>query len=79
MRLNGDSTKLIGLKARLRYKDGSSGPMYEYVTKYGYRKEAPSHFIFGVRSPVEVIEIIDRFKVSELKIVPGKTSYTWNY
>jgi hypothetical protein len=53
--------------------------MYEYVPKYGYRKEAPSHFIFGVRSPVEVIEIIDQFKEIELKIVPGKTSYTWNY
>ena len=79
LRLNGDSTKLIGLKARLRYKGGSKGPMYEYVPKYGYRKEAPRYFIFGSRVTVEVIEIIDRFKVSELKIVPGKSSYTWNY
>ena len=79
LRLNGDSTKMIGLKARLRYKDGSKGPMYEYVTKYGYRKEAPKYFIFGARVTVEVIEIIDRFKVSELKIVPGQSTYTWNY
>jgi hypothetical protein len=78
LRLNGDSTKLIGLKARLRYKDGSKGPMYEYVPKYGYRKEAPKYFIFGARVTVEVIEIIDRFKVSELKIVPGQSTYTWN-
>jgi hypothetical protein len=79
LRLNGDSTKLIGLKARLRYKDGSKGPMYEYVPKYGYRKEAPKYFIFGALVTVEVIEIIDRFKVSELKIVPGQSTYTWNY
>jgi hypothetical protein len=79
LRLNGDSTKLIGLKARLRYKDGRKGPMYEYVPKYGYRKEAPKYFIFGARVTVEAIEIIDRFKVSELKIVPGQSTYTWNY
>jgi hypothetical protein len=79
LRLNGDSTKLIGLKARLRYKDGRKGTMYEYVPKYGYRKEAPKYFIFGARVTVEAIEIIDRFKVSELKIVPGQSTYTWNY
>ncbi len=78
LRLNGDSTKLIGLKARLLYKDGSKGPMYEYVPKYGYRKEAPQYFIFGTRVTVDAIEIIDRFKVSELKIVPGQSTYTWN-
>ena len=79
LRLSGDSAKLIGLKARLLYKDGSKGPMYEYVPKYGYRKEAPQYFIFGARVTVEAIEIIDRFKVSELKIVPGQSAYTWNY
>ena len=79
LRLNGDSIKLIGLKARLLYKDGTKGPMYEYVPKYGYRKEAPKYFIFGARVTVEVIEIIDRFKVGELKIVPGQSTYTWNY
>jgi hypothetical protein len=78
LRLNGDSTKLIGLKARLRYKDGSKGPLYEYIPKYGYRKEAPSHFIFGVRSPVEAIEIIDLDTLRELKIVPDRSTYSWN-
>jgi hypothetical protein len=78
LRLNGDSTKLIGLKARLRYKDGSKGPLYEYTPKYGYRKEAPSHFIFGVRSPVEAIEIIDLDTLRELKIVPDRSTYSWN-
>jgi hypothetical protein len=75
LRLNGDSAKLIGLKARLHYKDGSKGPIYEYTPKYGYRKEAPNHFIFGVRSPVEAIEVIDRSTMQELKIVPGRSTY----
>jgi len=78
LRLNGDSAKLIGLKARLHYKDGSKGPIYEYVPKYGYRKETPKYFIFGVRSPVEAIEIIDSDTLRELKIVPGQSTYSWN-
>ena len=75
LKLKGDSLNLIGLKARLRYKDRNKGPIYEYTPKYGYRKEAPNHFIFGVRSPVEAIEVIDRSTMQELKIVPGRSTY----
>jgi len=75
LKLKGDSLNLIGLKARLRYKDGNNGPLYEYTPKYGYRKEAPNHFIFGVRSPVEAIEVIGRSAKQELKIVPGRSTY----
>ena len=75
LKLKGDSLNLIGLKARLRYKDRNKGPIYEYTPKYGYRKEAPNHFIFGVRSPVEAIEVINRSTMQELKIVPGRSTY----
>jgi hypothetical protein len=73
LQLTGDSLKLIGLKARLRYRDGSQGPLYEYTPKYGYRKEAANHFIFGIRAPVEAIEIIG---LGELPVVPGQVAYT---
>ena len=75
---NWNSLNLVGIKVRLRYKDESQGPLYEYTPKYGYRKEAPNYFIFGVCSPAEAIEIIDRDTLRELKIVPDRSTYSWN-
>ena len=78
LQLNGNTLDLIGLKARLRYRDGSKGPLYEYTPKYGYRKEAPNYFIFGSDSPAVAIEIINSAKHIELDILPGIKTYQLN-
>ena len=75
--LGGDSLARIGTKARLLYKDGSKGATYEYISKYGYRKEAPNYFIFGCNKPVKAIEIIEDSVTHNLGIKPGQSSYTW--
>jgi len=75
--LGGDSLARIGTKARLLYKDGSKGATYEYISKYGYRKEAPNYFIFGYNKPVTAIEIIEDSATHTLGIKPGRSSYTW--
>ena len=75
--LGGDSLARIGTKARLLYKDGSKGATYEYISKYGYRKEAPNYFIFGYSKPVTAIEIIEDSVTHNLGIKPGQSSYTW--
>ena len=75
--LGGDSLARIGTKARLLYKDGSKGATYEYISKYGYRKEAPNYFILGYKKPVTAIEIIEDSATHILGIKPGQSSYTW--
>ena len=75
--LGGDSLARIGTKARLLYKDGSKGATYEYISKYGYRMEAPNYFILGYKKPVTAIEIIEDSATHNLGIKPGQSSYTW--
>lgn len=75
--LGGDSLARIGTKARLLYKDGSKGVTYEYISKYGYRKEAPNYFILGYDKPVTGIEIMEDSATYNLGIKPGQSSYTW--
>jgi len=78
LQLNGNTLDLIGLKARLRYRDGSKGPLYEYTPKYGYRKEAPNYFIFGSDSLAVAIEIINGAKHIELDILPRIRTYQFH-
>ncbi|MDB4530869.1 VCBS repeat-containing protein [bacterium] len=76
LNLQGNDNALVGLKARIRYLNGSLGPVYEYSPKQGFRSSKGRSFIFNNSRNIESILIDHRNKKHVIDIKENIDEYS---
>jgi len=79
LRLLGNENALAGLKARIKYSNGSLGPMLEYSPKQGFRSSKSRSIIFAHSKDVESILIDHHLGESIIPVAENKREYSVNF
>ena len=77
MTLIGNDIDLYGVKARLRYKDDTLGPLNTYIPRAQYRISSRPVFYFGYEEIPKTIELQYREEKKLIRIVGNKYNYSY--
>ncbi len=75
--LIGNDIDLYGVKARLRYKDDTLGPLITYIPRAQYRISSRPVFYFGYEEMPKTIELQYREEKKLIRIIGNKYNYSY--